>query len=133
MSRHRIDRRYDSKWYTCGELMDKKTIGLSIYSIVCFVILYGGLACSYVFWKKYVDGQFGLVIPFTFLVFIVLNTLFKIPSVVDIILLSQSSKLKDFDSRKMSIICLVTIIASVIICIVAEFIMFLSTQGSSLG
>ena len=117
--------------------MDKKTIGLSIYSIVCFVILYGGLACSYVFWKKYVDGQFGLVIPFTFLVFIVLNTLFKIPSVVDIILLavnlSQSSKLKDFDSRKMSIICLVTIIASVIICIVAEFIMFLSTQGSSLG
>ena len=117
--------------------MDKKTIGLSIYSIVCFVILYGGLACSYVFWKNYVDGQFGLVIPFTFLVFIVLNTLFKIPSVVDIILLavnlSQSSKLKDFDSRKMSIICLGTIIASVIICIVAEFIMFLSTQGSSLG
>ena len=72
-----------------------------------------------------------------YLFFIVLNTLFKIPSVVDIILLavnlSQSSKLKDFDSRKMSIICLGTIIASVIICIVAEFIMFLSTQGSSLG
>jgi hypothetical protein len=111
--------------------------GLLIYSIVCFVVLFGGLACSYAYWKSSVDGQFGLFILFTFLIFILINLVFKIPALVDIVLLaiylSRSVKLKDAKSRNMSIVLLVSVIVSALICIIAEFIMFLSTQGSSLG
>ena len=124
--------------------MDKKTNdmagrarGLLIFSIVCFVVLFGGLACSYAYWKSSVDGQFGLFILFTFLLFALMNIVFKIPAIVDIILLgiclSRSVKLKDAKSRNMSIALLVSVLVSALICIIAEFIMFLSTQGSSLG
>lgn len=114
-----------------------KTKGLTVYSIICLVLLYGGLACSYGFWKNYVNGQFGLVIPFTFLFFLFLNVLFKIPSLVDIILLAigiaNSAKLGDLKSRNKLIIFLITVIISDIICVIAEFLMLLNTHGSSLG
>ena len=114
-----------------------KTKGLTVYSIICLVFLYGGLACSYGFWKNYVNGQFGLVIPFTFLFFLFLNVLFKIPSLVDIILLAigiaNSAKLGDLKSRNKLIIFLITVIVSGIICVIAEFLMLLNTHGSSLG
>ena len=114
-----------------------KTKGIIIYSIVCIVVLYVGLAISYVFWKNYVNGQFGLVIPFTFLFLLFLNSFFKIPSLVDIVLLAvniaRSAKMHDVRSRNKLIIFLLAVIASGIICVVAEFIMFLNTRGSSLG
>ena len=111
--------------------------GLLIYSIVCFVVLFGGLACSYAYWKSNVDGQFGLFILFTFLLFVLINIIFKIPALVDVVLLviclSSSVKVGDAKSRNMSIVLLASVIVSALICIIAEFIMFLSTQGSSLG
>lgn len=114
-----------------------KTKGLTVYSIICLVLLYGGLALSYGFWKNYVNGQFGLVIPFTFLFFLFLNVLFKIPSLVDIILIAigiaNSAKLGDLKSRNKLIIFLITVIVSGIICVIAEFLMLLNTHGSSLG
>ena len=114
-----------------------KTKGVTVYSIICLVLLYGGLALSYGFWKNYVNGQFGLVIPFTFLFFLFLNVLFKIPSLVDIILLAigiaNSTKLGDLKSRNKLIIFLITVIVSGIICVIAEFLMLLNTHGSSLG
>lgn len=114
-----------------------KTKGVTVYSIICLVLLYGGLALSYGFWKNYVNGQFGLVIPFTFLFFLFLNVLFKIPSLVDIILLAigiaNSAKLGDLKSRNKLIIFLITVIVSGIICVIAEFLMLLNTHGSSLG
>ena len=114
-----------------------KTKGVTVYSIICLVLLYSGLACSYGFWKNYVNDQFGLVIPFTFLFFLFLNVLFKIPSLVDIILLAigiaNSAKLGDLKSRNKLIIFLITIIVSGIICVIAEFLMLLNTHGSSLG
>ena len=114
-----------------------KTKGVTVYSVICLVLLYCGLACSYGFWKNYVNGQFGLVIPFTFLFFLFLNVLFKIPSLVDIILLAigiaNSAKLGDLKSRNKLIIFLITVIVSGIICVIAEFLMLLNTHGSSLG
>ena len=114
-----------------------KTTGLTVYSVICLIVLYGGLACSYIFWKNYVNDQFGLVIPFTFLFFILLNIIFKIPAVVDIVLLGiaiyRSSKACDAGSRRKSIGFMIAVIVSSLLCVVAEFVMFLSTRGSSLG
>lgn len=101
---------------------------LSLFSIACFVVMYGGLALSYAYWKDYVDGQFGLVILFTFLLWLLINIVFKIPALVDIVLLaiclSRSVKLKDTKSRNMSIASLVAVIVSGIICIIVECVMF---------
>ena len=111
--------------------------GLLIYSIACFVVLFGGLFCSYLYWDANVDGQFGLFILFTFLIFVLMNIVFKVPALIDIVLLaiclSRSVKLKDTKSRNMSIVLLVSVTVSALICIIVEFIMFLATRGSSLG
>ena len=114
-----------------------KTKGLVIYSIVCLVILYGGLGCSYAFWKNFVDGQFGLVMPFTFLFFVILNMGLKVPALVDVILLAvciaRSTGPYNVKSRKTAIGFLIVVLASGFICVAAEFLMLLSTEGSSLG
>ncbi|MBO4637057.1 MAG: hypothetical protein J5685_07915 [Clostridiales bacterium] len=114
-----------------------KSNGLTIYSIICLVVLYGGLACSYIFWKNCVDDQFGLFIPFTVLFLILLNIIFKIPSIVDVILLGAAtyrfSRSGDTAGRKTSILFMTVIVVSDLICICAEFVMFISTRGSSLG
>ena len=114
-----------------------KTIGLLIFTIACLIVLFGGLAGSYVFWRDNVNGQFGLFIPFTFLFFVLMNIIFKIPSLIDIVLLIinmiRSARLNDTKSRIISVVSLSVIAVSVVICVVVEFIMFVSTQGSSLG
>ena len=79
--------------------MSGKTKRLLIFSIICYVLLYGGLVVSYLFWKNYVNNMFGLFIPFTFLFYIFMNIIFKIPSLLDILFLahglSLSIKLND--------------------------------------
>ena len=120
--------------------VERTTKRLLIYSIVCYVILFGGLLLSYLFWKNFVNDQFGLFIAFTFLAFVFINIVFKLPAILDIILLSNSlsqmgKEYKDFGekSRKITNILLVTMICSIILCIVVEVMMFLSTRGSNLG
>lgn len=98
---------------------------LLIFSIVSLVIIYGGLVCSYLFWKDHVNGQFGLLMPFTFLLFVLMNCAFKIPAIVDTVLLFNSSgKGKRFAA---------VIIISMVISAGAEFAMFLAARGSNLG
>lgn len=110
---------------------------LLIFSITALVIVFGGLCCSCVFWKNYVSGQFGLFIPFTLLIFVLMNTVFKIPSIIDIILLvvyrHKAAKLGITENRKKTGIILAVVILSVIIAVIVEFMLFLATEGSSLG
>ncbi|MCR5106081.1 MAG: hypothetical protein K6B68_16750 [Eubacterium sp.] len=117
--------------------MSGKTKRLLIFSIICYVLLYGGLVVSYLFWKNYVNNMFGLFIPFTFLFYIFMNIIFKIPSLLDILFLahglSLSIKLNDSKSRSISIVLLVIDIISVIIGLVADLIMIWHTRGSDLG
>ena len=101
---------------------------LLIFSITALVIVFGGL---------YVSGQFGLFIPFTLLIFVLMNTVFKIPSIIDIILLAvyrhKAAKLGITENRKKTGIILAIVILSVIIAVIVEFMLFLATEGSSLG
>lgn len=106
---------------------------LLILTIVSLVIICGGLLCSYLFWKDHVNGQFGLAMPFTFLIFVLMNTAFKIPGIVDAVLLSVFRHKVTGKTRKISGILAAVVIISIIAGVAAEFAMFLATRGSSLG
>ena len=116
--------------------MDKSK-KLYIFSVISIVIIIGGLIGSYLFWGEHVNGQFGLFIPFTFLLWCAMNTAFKIPALVDIILLIVNlTKMRGDENRKyrrFPVIFIVLLAVSGVISVIIEFVMFLNTKGSSLG
>ena len=95
-----------------------------VYSIVSLVILYVGLLCSSLFWSFFVNDQFGLIIPFTFLFLLLMDGLFKIPAFIDIILLTFS--------KGRSIPLLILNIVSLFLTAGVDFLLLLNTHGSNL-
>lgn len=99
-------------------------------------IMYIGLLLSYIFWKNCVDGQFGLFIVFTFLFFVLINIVVKIPALICLIFsLNDMKQLKKSGIVPTTAyrVALVVNVVSMAICMILEFIMFINTEGSSLG
>ena len=92
-------------------------------------IMYIGLLLSYIFWKNCVDGQFGLFIAFTFIFFVMINIVVKIFSMNDMKQLKKSGIVPTTAYR----VALVVNVVSMAVCLILEFIMFMNTEGSSLG
>lgn len=122
--------------FNINDLVGKTKI-LFKFPIKCYVSLYGGLIISYLFCKNFVDDMFGMFIMFTLFFLLAMNIFFKIPSILGVMSLirdlSRSDKLNDIESRRESIVILVTLIISIIICVAADIIMILYAEPSSLG
>ena len=111
--------------------------GLNVYSIVSLSILLGGIPCSFLFWITLVQDQFGLIIPFTLLLLLILNTAFKIPSFIDLILLlvylPKTKEPQNLKYRKRFIVYIIMTIVGGVVALFAEFLMLFFTHGNAVG
>ena len=131
---HRILIKRNGKCYMNNQSTSEKK--LIIAEWISIGIMYIGLLLSYIFWKNCVDGQFGLFIAFTFIFFVMINIVVKIPALICLIFSMNDMK----QLKKSGIVpttayrvALVVNVVSMAVCLILEFIMFMNTEGSSLG
>lgn len=94
---------------------------LTIYTIICCVYLYGGTFLSYLYWKNYVNDQFALFIIVTGAIYIIIEAIFVIPSIVFYKLLknvkSMAVRFDDKESIKATTILSNIVLVSIPLCI----------------
>lgn len=108
---------------------------LNVFSIISLVVVILGLVASFAFWATLINRQFGLIVPFTMLIWFILNTAFKIPALIDIVMLGifigQAKYPPVKKLRGRAVLYIVLLIVSGALALFGEFLMLLFTEPGS--